>query len=383
MNGADNAHVPMPMRPTPLLAALLVLSSPAFAESIRRNLAQAGDRIERAMEDNTRASANCHNRADPGLTQALDAIDGLKMSDDPTRFDAAAQQFAGALNMAKLSGCPEDFTRDLQKALSDLMDAASDIRRRRPSGPPPPPAGPGISFAGATVQQSAQGATVVVPTVNINGMQNSSVYYAWHWKAENGNWGAWESLPAVQINGSQFVWNNPYRALIDYGTLRQQDSGSGRFVVHGGIFDMNGRELQGVDLQFTAQYPQAQPPPPPPQPAARDCGLGADDPGCSMTRGGPMPMERPAYEGFMRSLRANLSESARGAMVRDTCRVQWLTARQLGAIMDLFIGENNRLDAVRNCAPHVVDPSNALGFGTKFLSSSRQREFNQVISSQR
>lgn len=406
----------MTMRPASLLSAVLVVSSPALAESIRKNLAQSADRLERAVEDNSRASPMCRNRSEPGLIQVIEQLDLLKPSDDPARFDQVAQQLQETLKMAKLTGCPDDYTKDIQRGLSDLLDAASDARRRRPNGPPPPPTQTGILFPGAEVQQGGGlGAVVAVPTVVINGFQNQSVYYAWHWKAENGAWSAWESLPAVQVNSPQFVWNNPYRALISYDALRQADSSNGRFVVHGGIFDMNGREQQGLDLQFTATYPgppqppgprpfrpvfKPQPiaPPPPPAPATgqplpppppmgnaqqRDCGLGLDDPGCSLTRGGPLPMDRAAFEGFMRSLRANLSESARGTMLKDTCRVQYVTARQLGAFMDLFIGENNKLDAARNCAPHVVDPANALGFATKFISSSRQREYNALLASQR
>ena len=412
----------MTMRPTPLLAAVLIVSAPAFAESIRKNLAQSADRLERAIEDNTRASPQCRNRSEPGLNQVIDGLDALKPSDDPARYDQLANQLGDILRNAKLTGCPDDYTRDIQRSLGDLNDAASDVRRRRPGGPPPPPMQPGIAFTGAEVQQAGgPGAVVAIPTVTLNGFQGSSVYFAWHWRPENGAWSAWESLPAIAINSAQLVWNNPYRAIIDYGSLRQADTGSGRFQVHAGIFDMNGRELQGIELQFTAQYPgnapppprerffrpgqvPTQPPPPPPaggpqppppggplpppppmggQPQARDCGLGLDDPGCSLTRGGGLPMDRPSFEGFMASLRANMSESNRGSMVRDTCRSRFITARQLGAMMDLFIGENNRLDAARNCMPRVVDPNNALGFGTKFLSSSRQREFNALVTSQR
>jgi hypothetical protein len=131
--------------------------------------------------------------------------------------------------------------------------------------------------------------------------------------------------------------------------------------------------------------PGLRPPPPPGGTGAaqRDCGLGLDDPGCTMIRGGGQAMLKPEYDGFYASLRAQLSESSRAAMVRDTLTTRWITSRQLGQILDLFVGENNRLDAARFALPHVVDPSNALGFGTKFLSSSRQRDYNQLVSSQR
>jgi hypothetical protein len=212
--------------------------------------------------------------------------------------------------------------------------------------------------------------------------------------------------------------NNPYRQLLDWGLLRQTDTGNGRFVIHAGVFDMNGRELQGIDVPFTAHYPGSAPPPPPGgkiifqpvapgnvpppppppgggpvrggvpppppgQPQERDCGTGLDDPGCMTTRGGDLPMDRRVFEGFVQALRGTLSESTRVTMVSDMMRARFITARQLGALMDLFIGENNRLDAVRSAMPHVVDPANAAGYATKFISAGRQREFNQLVASQR
>jgi hypothetical protein len=401
------------MRPTPLLAAVLFfISTSAWAEgSIRKNLAAAADRLEEALERNQRSSRECRRNVDAGLYQLVDALDALRPSDDPAKFDTVASQLAGNLNMAKLSGCPEEVTRELTRGLGELTDAQDAVRRRRgppppPGAPPPPPAQPGVVFGPPDISEAGgPGPVIAIPTVTITGFQNSSVYLAWHWKAENGQWSQWESLPAVAVNSYQFVWNNPYRQVLDYGVLRQVDTG-GRFVVHAGVFDMNGREIQGVDLPFTAHYPgsspppggpppgrvvfqpvRGNPPPPPPPPGqavmARDCGTGLDDPGCSMTRGGDLPMDRVTFEGFVQGLRANLSESSRGSMVRDTMRARFITSRQLGAMMDLFIGENNRLDAARFSASHVVDPNNALGFATKFNSASRQREYSQLISAQR
>src|SRR6185436_9219853 len=131
---------PMPMRPTPLLAAVLCLVSvPGFADrSIRKNLASAADRLEEALDKNQRGSAACRNHVEPGIVQIIDAIDALRPSDDSGKYDQVTTMLSGNLNIAKLSACPDDVLREMTRASQDLAEAAQDARRRRP-GPPPPP----------------------------------------------------------------------------------------------------------------------------------------------------------------------------------------------------------------------------------------------------
>lgn len=405
----------MPMR-SPFLMVGLLLSTSAFAgESLRRNLAQAGDRLEEAQQRNFRSPAGCRRNTDGPLQQLVDAVDGLKASDDITRFDQVAASLAALSTSARMSGCPDDVVRELGKAMGDFSDAVSLARQRRngpPIPPPPQQAGPGITFGNPEITEPGPpGPIVAIPTITLSGYQGQNVYLAWHWQPQNGAWSQWESLPAVAVNNAYFVWNNPYRQILDYGLLKSVDTGQGRFNVHAGVFDMNGRELAGVDLSVTAHYPQFQqrppgsspfrrmdpnmPPPPPPgqvlpppppiapQPAPRDCGLGLDDPGCALARAGGQAMERAAWEGFFSAVHNNISESNKLAMIRDTLRSRFVTARQLGKLMDEFIGENNKMDCARFAAPHLIDPDNALGFSTKFISSSRQREYNGLISGQR
>jgi len=398
---------PMRMRLTSLVAAVVVvLSLPALAgpgrgNSIRRELADSGDRLDDVLEKLARAPAGCRANVEGSVGQLLDAIDALRPSDDVSRFDQTVSLLGAAQNMAKLSGCPDDVVRDMNRAAADLADAARDVRRRQPPAPPPPPAAPAagsVGFATPQVQDPGMpGPMLVIPSIVFNNMRGQQVYFAWHWRHESGQYGPWESMPAFVVATPQYVWPNPYKPQMNLTTLRGADpQGTGRFVAHAGIFDMSGRELNGVDVPFTVRYPPGAPPVPPgrmlpanpglnppPPPGQRDCGLGLDDPGCNVTRGGAQAMLKGEYDGFYASLRAQLSESGRAGMVRDTLNTRWITARQLGNILDLFIGENNRLDAARFALPHVTDPSNAFGFGTKFLSQARQREYNQLVSAQR
>ncbi len=405
----------MRMRLTPLAAAVLVVSLPALAGggrggSIRRQLAEAGDRVEGAL-DRVRSSPApaCRATVDQALAQILDSVDALSPNDDPSKFDQVVSQLSAVQNMARASGCSDDVTRELNRSAGDLSDAASDVRRRRPPPnpgpvPPPPPGLPPVAFATPQVTETSNGPMLVISSITLTGLAGQNLYLAWHWRQENGPWAAWESLPQFMVGaGVQSVWPNPHRPAVPYTSLRVADpQGTGRFFAHVGLFDLNGRELNGIDVPFTVRYPNTAAPPPPVPPGrmlppgpmqpppppggagqgVRDCGLGIDDPGCNATRGGAQAMLRAEWEGFFSSLRAQLSESNRVAMIRDTLSTRWITARQLGQMLDLFVGENNRLDAARFALPHVIDPSNALGYSAKFLSSSRQREFNQLVSSQ-
>src|SRR5437879_1782328 len=122
---------PMPMRPTPLLAAALcLLSFPAFADrTVRRNLASSADRLEDALEKNQRASPACRNHVEPGLNQIIDAIDALRPSDDPNKYDQVATLLAGNINNARLSACPDDTIHEMTRAMQDLVDAGAEVRR--------------------------------------------------------------------------------------------------------------------------------------------------------------------------------------------------------------------------------------------------------------
>ena len=122
---------------------------------------------------------------------------------------------------------------------------------------------------------------------------------------------------------------------------------------------------------------------PPPPPAGDECGAGAPDPGCSMFRGGSRPMDREEYLGFLESLRGNDFELQRESMVKDTLKRSWLTARQLGLVLDLFDNELTRLSVAKNALTRVVNPKHALRLSTKFENSINASDYTKVVNAQR
>lgn len=123
------------------------------------------------------------------------------------------------------------------------------------------------------------------------------------------------------------------------------------------------------------------PPPPPPAPAFRDCGTGRD-PGCTMMRDGKYPMDAETWKGFYQSLKSQPNEISREEMTEKMLKRNYLTAAQLGLLLDLFPNEITRLDVAKNAATHVVNPQHALGFSSKWQNSISAEEYTELISEQ-
>lgn len=115
---------------------------------------------------------------------------------------------------------------------------------------------------------------------------------------------------------------------------------------------------------------------------ARDCGTGANDPGCNLTRNGVMAMDAQVFGGLMASLRGVSSEFSRKDMFDRVIARNGVTAQQLGQVMDLFSSEFNKLDVAKAAAPKCTNPQHALGLSTKFSSTFNAQEFVEVYSGQ-
>lgn len=132
-----------------------------------------------------------------------------------------------------------------------------------------------------------------------------------------------------------------------------------------------------------APQPQARPvaPPPPSAPAFRDCGTG-NDPGCTMARDGKYAMDADTWSGFYQSLKSQPNEITREEMTEKMLKKNYLTAKQLGLVLDLFNNEITRLDVAKFAASHVVNPQHALGFSSKWRNSISAGEYTEIISEQ-
>lgn len=136
----------------------------------------------------------------------------------------------------------------------------------------------------------------------------------------------------------------------------------------------------------TARMGEPQPVPqrqPQPVYGADDCGAGAGDLGCSTWRAGNAPMDREEFSGFLEALRSNDFELERADIVKDTLKRSWLTARQLGLVLDLFENELTRLDVAKRGVARLVNPKHALKLSSKFENSLNASDFTKAVNAQR
>ncbi|MEZ0313432.1 MAG: RICIN domain-containing protein [Myxococcota bacterium] len=112
----------------------------------------------------------------------------------------------------------------------------------------------------------------------------------------------------------------------------------------------------------------------------RDCGTGNDDPGCNMQRNGDYPMEGTAFNAMLTGIKSTPAEPQRVNMVRQMVVNKWITAQQLGVIIDLFRSETQALEAVRGAAHRVIDRDNLSVNITKFRSTPNKQAYTKIIA---
>ena len=131
-----------------------------------------------------------------------------------------------------------------------------------------------------------------------------------------------------------------------------------------------------------AMAPSHPMPPPPPAQAFRDCGVVANDPGCTMMRDGKYPMDAETWRGFYKALKSQPNEISREEMAEKMIKRNYLTAAQYSLLLDLFPNEITRLDVAKTAASHVVNPQHALGFSSKWQNSISAEEYTEMIAEQ-
>jgi hypothetical protein len=147
--------------------------------------------------------------------------------------------------------------------------------------------------------------------------------------------------------------------------------------------NMHGNGMQQPAQPQPAMAPaRPAPPPPPPPPAFRDCGVVANDPGCTMMRDGKYPMDAETWRGFHKSLKSQHNEISRQEQAEKMLKRHYLTAAQYGVLLDLFVNEISKLELAKNVASHVVNPQHALGFSSKWRNGISAEEYTEMISEQ-
>ncbi len=119
------------------------------------------------------------------------------------------------------------------------------------------------------------------------------------------------------------------------------------------------------------------------QQVARDCGTGPSDPGCLMSKNGQLPMDGATFAGVLQTLRAQRNTIVREEMAQKMFARQFVTAAQLGLVIDAFADHGiTQLDVAKELAPRVVNPQHAMLHSTKFQNSISAEEYVGVMAAQ-
>ncbi len=399
---------------TRLLAILAFVPCLALANPFKDSIDDATDALEDAVKAANRGgSPNCKTLVN-GIGRSIDDLESIRRGTTERRLNELLVNVTQLQVQSIQLGCPQKVADRVNLAVSTLNGARSqldrdddrkehrhrhkdddDDDRMPPNNNPPPPPPPGRALEatlgelrviyGERVNGEA-GVRVDLPSASVRGIGRTPFYFAGHIRSQAGEWTDWVAGPQYTAPSDPYVWNNVYTQFFPARLLRST-SGS-QFLVRISMFDGNRNELAFKEARIdlvAAGGPQGAPGPagPPPPAAARDCGTG-DDPGCTMSRGrGGWAMDRDSFNGFYNSLRATPSDLTKADMCRSVLAANYVTAKQLGMVLELFNSDLTRLDVAKLAAPHTVNPMHALGLSTKFRSSLIAADFTKLMSEQR
>lgn len=400
------------MRPSSLAALLVCWSLSAFADSPRALLTEADMVLERAQdlaEHGFFSGGQCMRRVPDRIEVARDAL--ADAAEDEDAFDdrgyrmqlktlkRARKKVEQALDTAQSASCPGQVMALLGVAVSRTKRAEDKLEDRRthnwqdpglPPGPPPGQGQPRAELAPLAVyeNQPFEGVMAVrvdVTRLTLMGLQGRQVGFTVQVKSDTGRMSEVRRSGPVTVPSSPYVWDNAYAQYFKIPDLLRLSLGQGRLSARVAVVDDTGRELTSAETVFSIT---GGPPPPPQAPpgvpvVARDCGTGPDDSGCLLQKNGKWPMDAETFRGLTQSLRGTPSEFSKKEMVESVLANQVLTAKQLGALFDLFQSEFNRMDLAKLAVPKLTNPSAALGLSVKFDSSFNRSEYVKLVSAQR
>jgi hypothetical protein len=385
-----------------LLPLMILLPGLVWANPFKESLTDAAESIEDASSAAKRAGGSCKGIL-PSLDQSVEDIDSIRRGTTERRMNQI-QSFVNGLQAASAqAGCPRKVAERISRAVVALNNARSmmeddddrrdrrhhhrddddeDENRRQPPAPPPPPPGRAVEITLGELRviygervNGEGGVKVVLGASSLRGLGRAPFSFGGRVRMEDGSWSEW--LTSQQYMAPQDPYQAPEYVQWFPAHLLRGGSGNGHFLARISLLDRNRSELAFREVPIDLVGAPA-----PTPMAPRDCGTG-QDPGCSMQRAAHWAMDGETFSGFYQSQKSTSSDLARADMCRSVLGNNWITAKQLGMLLELFNSDLVRLDVAKVAAPHTVNPQHALGLTSKFRSSLLQRDFTALMSQQR
>lgn len=386
-----------------LLAPMLLLPALALANPYKDALTDAAEGLEDALSAAKRAGGGCYPAVKNDLNRGIDDIDDVRRGTTLRRFGEIQAFVNNVAATAQRSGCPQKVGDRIGRTVVALNTARAQLddrddrreRRRRddddddddkhgkhhPAEPPPPSqmaVGP-LRVTYNQMVENEQGVRVDVTRVGFGpGRPPARFFLGARVRPLNGPPGPWEMTRAPFRTDVPLPPNQDLTTFwFKVRTLPGAQTAGGRFVVQVSAFDEQSKLELGT-VEAPMEFAVA----PPPPPVARDCGTPADA-GCAMQRNGRFAMDRDTWLGFFGSVQANNSDLTKADMCKSVLAANYVTAKQLGLLLDLFNSDLVRFDVAKLAAPHTVNPQHALGLASKFRSGLIQNDFTKLMAEQR
>ncbi len=222
--------------------------------------------------------------------------------------------------------------------------------------------------------------------VRFVGLAGHTFFLGTRARAQGGDWSDWQRSEVWSVPTDDFVWDRPLHHFIPHAALAELGGDGPFYEFEAAVFDARTGELLAqthdalhVRLKLGAPHPSFAAPVNPPLPSPlRACGLPHDD-GCVVARHGHFAMDAVRFQGLRTALSQTNNELVRADLCARALRADYLTARQLDALLGLFENELVRLDLAKTAAPHVVDPSRALELSLRFENELLRQDYLQLF----
>lgn len=382
--------------PSLLVVGALLASSLALAQPTRRPLRQAGDAFNDAVNRINRAQPHCRAPLGPQVQALAGRVNALPPNANFGDLNRAVQDASGLASTAAWHRCPDQVVDALERGVDRLEEARSLSWNDRRGGMDQFPAFAQLSPLQVSLNDRFDGEQAVrvsVPELTLRGMRGQGFYLGARFRSFQGNWSDWVTTQVWTAPQDPFVWRNAFNHYFRYSTLAEEDFADGRFVARVALFDARGQQLAFREVTFRVQRlprlpvgpPVMQPMPVQPMPmqpmVQRDCGTGADV-GCVMVRDGQYAMDAAVFQGLMNSLQATPNELQRLNTLASVFQRSYVTAVQLGLILDLFRNDLNRTRASQYAAPRTVNAQHALGYAAKWSNGLLGQQYTQLMAAQ-
>lgn len=350
--------------------AIVLSASLAAAQPVRFD--DVVDQLDRVSIRARRAGGTCRSPVSERIVELADRLDEQRVR--PRGLSRVMDDLSDLHALASYQGCPDA----VLDGILVTMDLVSDTRATNYS---PERRNDDDDFAVAklsALQASLddQSVKISVPSLTLRGIKGQAFNLVFRVRSADGPWSELERTQKWSVPADPFVWQNAWTFTVLRSKLTTLDTARGRFIARVSVADDKGRELGYREVRFAiTSAPQ------PTQLVAVDCGAGPEL-GCSMTRNGLVAIDRQTFQTSLAIVTAEKNDKKRLKLALTAFATSALTAAQLAVLLDQLPDDKARFDAASAFMNRVINPADAVAYGTRFKSLDVRAKYASLVQLQ-